>query len=37
VVVAALVAFVAVGATAIAFSLSQASLRHITPTESAAP
>jgi hypothetical protein len=33
VVVAALTAFVAVAATAIAFSLSQASLRHITPTE----
>src|SRR6185503_13095248 len=32
-VVAALTAFVAVAATAIAFSLSQASLRHITPTE----
>ena len=33
VVVAALTAFVAVAATAIAFSLSQASLKHITPTE----
>jgi drug/metabolite transporter (DMT)-like permease len=32
-VVAALTAIVAVGATAIAFSLSVASLRHITPTE----
>jgi len=32
-VVAGLTAFVAVAATAIAFSLSQASLRHITPTE----
>jgi drug/metabolite transporter (DMT)-like permease len=33
VVVAALIAFVAVAATAVAFSLSQASLKHITPTE----
>ena len=33
VVVAALTAFVAVAATAVAFSLSQASLRHITATE----
>ena len=37
VVVVALTAFVAVAATAIAFSLSQASLRHITPTEFASP
>jgi drug/metabolite transporter (DMT)-like permease len=32
-VVAALVAFVALGATAVAFTLSQASLSRITPTE----